>query len=121
MLFRSHDVRFLQWKASVFYWIAGLVLAGSAWIGQKPVLERLLAQAVPEGATLPAARWRNASIAMGLFYLLLGFVNIWVALNRSQGDWVTFKLWISIPAGIVFTFAMFLWLFKDLLGKESPP
>jgi len=116
-----HDVRFLQWKASVFYWIAGLVIAGSAFVGRKTVLERLLSQALPDGAVLPASRWRNASIAMGIFYIALGFVNIWVALNRSESEWVTFKVWIAVPLGLVFTFGMFLWLFRDLLGKEPAP
>src|SRR3982750_492413 len=33
------DVRFLQWKASVIYWLLGLVVAGSVWIGRKTLLE----------------------------------------------------------------------------------
>jgi intracellular septation protein len=115
-----HDVRFLQWKASVFYWLAGLVIGGSAWIGGKTVLERLMGQAVPEGSSIPTARWRNGSLAMGVFYLALGFANIWVALRRSESDWVTFKVWIAVPLGVVFTFGVILWMFRDLLRKESP-
>ena len=37
-----HDVRFLQWKASVYYWICGLALIGSTFIGKQSLLERLL-------------------------------------------------------------------------------
>ena len=55
-----HDVRFIQWKASVFYWICGLVFIGSAFIGKKTLLERMLGTALPEGdISLPASTWRN--------------------------------------------------------------
>jgi intracellular septation protein len=66
------DVRFLQWKASLFYWVTGLALAGSAFIGKQTLLERLLGKSLPEGVTLPASDWRASSLFMGVFYLLLG-------------------------------------------------
>lgn len=118
-----HDVRFLQWKASVFYWILGLVLAGSAFIGKQSLLERLLGKSLPEGVTLPANDWRIGSIFMGVFYLLLGVANIWIALNRSESDWVTFKVWIAGPAGIVVALGVILWLFRNLIsaGDEKAP
>ena len=118
-----HDVRFLQWKASVFYWIAGLALAGSAFIGRQTMLERLLGKGLPEGVTLPARDWRVSSIFMGLFYVLLGVANIWIALNRSVNDWVNFKLWVSIPLGIVVALGVFLWLFRNLIfsSEEKAP
>jgi intracellular septation protein len=118
-----HDVRFLQWKASVFYWIAGLALAGSAFIGRQTLIERLLGSALPEGVSLPARDWRVSSVFMGLFYLLLGAVNIWVALNRSENDWVNFKVWVSIPLGLAVTFGVFLWLFRKLIftSEEKAP
>jgi intracellular septation protein len=118
-----HDVRFLQWKASLFYWIAGVALAGSAFIGKQTLLERLLGKSLPEGVTLPARDWRLSSVFMGAFYLLLGVVNIWIALNRSESDWVTFKVWIAVPLGIVVALGIILWLFRSLIfaGEEKAP
>jgi intracellular septation protein len=115
-----HDVRFLQWKASVFYWIAGLVFAGSAFVGKQSLLERLLASGLPEGYVVPAVTWRNSSLLMGAFYVALGLVNMWVALNRSEADWVMFKVWIAPPVAIVFTLAVVLWTLRGVLSKESP-
>jgi len=115
-----HDVRFLQWKASVFYWIAGIVIGGSAFVGKQTILERLLGKGLPEGTTLPASDWRNCSLTMGVFYLLLGAVNIWVALNRSESDWVTYKVWIAGPLVLVFSFGIILWLFRGLLFAKGP-
>ncbi len=117
-----HDVRFLQWKASAFYWIAGLLFGGSVWVGKQTLLERILGKGLPEEAAVPASTWRAASLVMGVFYLLLGCANIWVALNRSEQDWVTFKVWIAGPVVIVFTLAIILWVLWPLLTKkESPP
>jgi len=115
-----HDVRFLQWKASVFYWIAGLAFAVSAFIGKQSLLERLLASGLPEGAAIPRTTWRSSSLLMGVFYVALGLVNIWVALNRSEADWVLFKVWIAPPIAIVFTLAVVLWTLRGVFAKESP-
>lgn len=115
-----HDVRFLQWKASVFYWIAGLAFAGSAFVGQQTLLERVLGKGLPEGVTLPASAWRNSSVVMGLFYLLLGTANIWVALNRSESDWITFKVWIAGPVAIVFSMGIVLWLLRGVFFAKDP-
>jgi intracellular septation protein len=113
------DVRFLQWKASAFYWIAGLLFAGSVWVGKQTLLERLLAKGLPEGTLIPASKWRAASFVMGTFYAALGFVNIWVAMNRSESDWVTFKVWIAGPAAIVVSFGIIIWVLFPLIEKDS--
>jgi intracellular septation protein len=115
-----HDVRFLQWKASAFYWIAGLVIGGSAFIGKQTVLERILGKGLPEGTSLPASEWRISSLVMGAIYLLLGVVNIWVALNRSESDWVTFKVWIAGPLVLVVSFGTVLWLLRGLIFSKDP-
>lgn len=114
-----HDVRFLQWKASVFYWILGLTFAGSAFVGKQSLLERLLGKTLPDDVTLPASTWRNNSVLMGAFYIVLGAVNIWVALNRSEADWVLFKVWILPPVAIVFSIGLLLWMFRSAFAKES--
>ncbi|MEO8018862.1 MAG: inner membrane-spanning protein YciB [Pseudomonadota bacterium] len=113
-----HDVRFLQWKASVIYWLLGIVIAGSVWVGSKPLLERMLSGGVPQDVVVPASSWRNASLVTGAFYVLLGFANIWVAMTRSEADWVTFKLWISIPLGMVFLLGVVLYLLRGAFARE---
>jgi intracellular septation protein len=115
------DVRFLQWKASVFYWVAGLVLAGSAFVGRMTLLERMLGKTLPEGTVVPAASWRNASLLMGVVYVLLGTLNIWVAMTRSFDAWVTFKVWIAPIVALLISLALIAWLFRDLLFAKDPP
>jgi intracellular septation protein len=115
-----HDVRFLQWKASVYYWICGLALIGSTFIGKQSLLERLLGKPLSEGGlSLPASSWRNYSLLMGALYLVFGLANIWVAMNRSESDWVTFKVWILTPVAMVLTLGLLLWLIRGVLFEKD--
>jgi intracellular septation protein len=114
-----HDVRFLQWKASVYYWLFGLGLALTAFMGRRTLLQTMLAAGLPEGFSLPASTWRNYSLLMGAFYVLLGGVNIWVAFNRSEADWVFFKVWIALPVAVVFTLGVVLWMLRGAFADEG--
>jgi intracellular septation protein len=115
-----HDVRFLQWKASAFYWVIGIAFGVTVWIGKMTLLERLLGRGLPDGVTVPASSWRSMSLLSAAFYLALGTANIWVALNRSESDWVTFKVWIAAPLALVFSLGVVLWLLRGMFGKEAP-
>ena len=46
------DERFIQWKATVFYWLVALAFAVTIWIGKATLLERLLGKNLPEGVTV---------------------------------------------------------------------
>jgi intracellular septation protein len=113
-----HDVRFIQWKATVFYWLVAVVLAGSIWIGQKTLLERLLSAALPENFSVTASTWKRMSLIAAAFYLVLGAVNIWIAYNMSEKNWVFFKTWLMIPLVFVFTAGLVLWLLRGY--KDEP-
>jgi intracellular septation protein len=114
------DVRFIQWKATVFYWAVALVLIGSIWIGKKTLLERLMAKAVPENHVVAPATWRNASLLAALFYLAIGGVNIWIAYRMSEATWVFFKTWLTLPIIFVFTAGLMFWLLRGHEEKIEP-
>jgi intracellular septation protein len=116
-----HDVRFLQWKASIVYWLIGILFIGSVWIGQKTLLERALGAGLPEGVAVAPTSWRNGSLLIGAFNVLLGFLNIWVAKTYSQEDWAFFKVWIAVPMAMIFMVGVVLYLLRDALKKESAP
>lgn len=120
------DVRFLQWKASVYYWLFGLALIGSTFIGKKTLLERIMGKTLAEnGITMPQASWRHATLLMGGLNLAFGLANIWVAMSRPEAEWVTFKVWILTPIALVLTLGVFVWLMrgilfaKDASGKDA--
>jgi intracellular septation protein len=113
-----HDVRFIQWKATVFYWLVALAFGATVWLGKMTLLERLLGQHLPEGISVPRSRWRNLSLVTAAFYLALGALNLWVAYRLSEATWVTFKAWVVVPLLMVFTMGVVFWLLRGQ-PKES--
>jgi intracellular septation protein len=115
-----HDVRFIQLKATVFYWLVALVLGGSVWIGRITVLERLMGASIPEDHKVPPATWRNVSLVSALFYAALGGANLWVARTMSEENWVFFKTWLTLPLVILFTAGLIYWLLHGYQPKDEP-
>jgi intracellular septation protein len=115
-----HDVRFIQMKPTILYWLIALVLGGSVWIGKMTLLERLMTTAIPEGHTVPAATWRHASLVSALFYAALGAVNLWVAHTMTEENWVFFKTWLTIPVVFLFTGGILFWLLRGYEPKDGP-
>jgi intracellular septation protein len=115
-----HDVRFIQLKATIFYWLIALVLGGSVWIGRITVLERLMGTTIPEDHKVPSSTWRNASLVAAFFYAALGAANLWVARTMSEENWVFFKTWLTIPLVFVFTAGLIFWLLRGYEAKDGP-
>jgi intracellular septation protein len=113
------DARFIQWKATVFYWLVGLVFLGSLFIGKKTLLERMLANLLPEGTQVAPATWRNLSLLNALFYLALGGFNLWAAYRLPEDTWVSIKTWFFLPAIFLFTAFITFWLLRGAPEKES--
>jgi intracellular septation protein len=105
-------VRFIQWKATVFYWLVARALGSTIWIGNKTLLERMLGGSLPENAQVSAVTWRNLSLFSAAFYGALGALNLWVAYTLSEPTWVTFKTWVVIPLVFVFTAGVVFWLLR---------
>lgn len=116
-----HDVRFIQWKATVFYWLVALVFLGSLVIGRVTVLERLMGSILPADHKVEPRTWRIATLVCALFYLALGAANLWVVYTMSQKAWVFFKAWVVIPLVFVFTAAIIFWLLRGYEPKDEPP
>lgn len=114
------DVRFIQWKATVFYWLVAAVFVGSVFIGKKTLLERMLGPLLPEGHTVAPATWRNCSLLNGVFYLALGGFNLWAAYMLPEATWVTIKTWVFLPVVFAFTLGISIWLMRGHEPKETP-
>jgi intracellular septation protein len=70
-----HDKAFIMWKPTAVYWAFALAFLGSQFIGEKPLIKRMMAHAIE----VPDRIWRNANISMALFSLFLGVANLYVA------------------------------------------
>ena len=86
------DQRFIQWKPTVFNWALALVFLGSHFIGQRPVLQRLLGGQL----VLPQNIWTRLSMLWIGNFTVVGALNLIVAYQYEESFWVTYKLYSSI-------------------------
>lgn len=107
-----HNQRFIQWKPTVFFWLVSLALLGSRWIGERPLVERLLGPALGADARLPRGTWQGINLLWAGFYALLGLLNLAVAFNASERAWVNFKVFGLTALTFVFIAAQLPWLMK---------
>jgi intracellular septation protein len=107
-----HDQRFIQWKPTVFFWMVSVAFFASFWIGQRPLVARLMSAALEATQTVPDAVWRKLNWLWIVFYAVLGGLNLLVAFNASERTWVNFKVFGLTLATAVFVGLQVFWLAK---------
>ncbi len=117
-----HNQRFIQWKPTVFFWLASLAFLGSFWIGKRTLVERLLSAALGGGGVrIPTATWRRLNGLWVFFYALLGALNLLVAFNASESLWVQFKVFGLPLATAVFVAIQIVWLARRTSASAGEP
>ncbi len=113
------DPVFLYWKPTVFYWVVAVAFLGSAWVGEKPLVQRFfgLVEGMPV-EKITQAQWNRINVVWVLFFIAAGLLNIYVAYNFSQETWVQFKVFGLMALTFVFMLAQTLWIAK-LIGAEN--
>ena len=109
------DPLFIKWKVSIFNWVFATVIIGSQFIGKKPLIERMMAHAIE----VPKNIWKNINFTWGIFFALVGVVNIYVAYNYSEETWVDFKLFGILGMTIVFMIAQGIYLAKHAVIDDA--
>lgn len=104
------DPTFIKWKPTVLNWLFGLVFLGSQFIGDKPVIQRMLSAQIE----LPAFVWRRLNLAWVTFFLTIGTVNLYVAYSYEESVWVNFKLFGMLGLTVVFVLLQSVYLSRHL-------
>lgn len=110
-----HEPRFIQWKPTLLQWLMAAAFAGSHWIGEKPLVRRLLDQQV----TLPPPVWTRLSLAWIGFFLFSGAVNLFVAYTFDEATWVSFKLFGLFGMTLLFVLLQGVWLARYLPDERE--
>jgi intracellular septation protein len=105
-----HDQRFIQWKATVLFWILALVFLGSQFIGARTLVERLFQTTTEIDFKLAPRHWRMLNLAWAVFYAALGALNLYVAWHFSLDTWVNFKAYGLTALNLVFLLPQAFWL-----------
>ena len=102
---------FIMWKPSVLYWCFALILLFSNLFLKKNLVQMALGRQVE----LKNKFWNVINWYTSIFFVLLGFINLYVAYNFSEDTWVNFKLFGI--TGLLFIYMIFLGLYISKVGK----
>jgi len=108
------DEMFIKWKPSVINWLFGIAFIGSQFIGEKSLIQRMLGSRLE----LPQTIWRNLNSAWALFFVSLGFINLYVVYHFDTDAWVNFKMFGLMGLTLGFMLLQSLYLARHL--KEIP-
>jgi intracellular septation protein len=108
------DPTFIKWKPTVLYWLFATVLLGSAFLFKKNLIRTMLEAQV----SLPESLWVRLNLAWASFFTIMGGLNLYVANNYSEADWVNFKLFGGMGLMFAFIVAQGLVLAKYIEEKE---
>jgi intracellular septation protein len=106
-----HDATFIKWKPTVVYWIFTVILFYTQFFTRQTAYEHLLGKQL----TLPASVWLQQNRDWGIFFLLLGVLNLYVAFwfipdfyaeldSKTQDEyWGMFKVFGTMGLTLAFT------------------
>lgn len=104
------DKIYIQWKPTIINWLFGLAFLLSPFFGGKSLLERLIS----DNLELPKKVWNRLNIAWASFFIILGFINIWVFKTYSENVWVNFKLFGILGLTIIFVILQGIYISRYL-------
>ncbi len=109
------DPAFIQWKVSVVNWLFGAVILGSQFIGKTPLIERMMNHAI----SMESAIWVKLNAAWGLFFIGMGFLNLYVMFNFEEAIWVEFKVYGLLGLTIAFVIIQSIYLAKHIQQEDE--
>ena len=110
-----HNDAFIMWKPSVVNWIFAVIVLGSV-LAKRSVIKMLMGKQLD----LPDQIWHRLSIAWGLFFLAMGFLNMYVAFYYQldlpeevrRETWVNFKVFWLLGLTLIFSIGQMFFIAK---------
>jgi intracellular septation protein len=106
-----HDQTYIMWKPTVLYWLTAAILLIAKWLFNKNFIQQMMGKMLNP----PEATWNKLNLAWAIFFILLGFLNLYVAFNYSLDAWVNFKLFGVTSMMFIFMIAQTFLLRKHLI------
>jgi intracellular septation protein len=104
---------FIKWKPTGIYWLSALVFLGSSFVGSKPIIQKMMEANV----SLTNQIWHRLNTAWGLFFILMGALNLYVAYCFDTDAWVNFKLFGGVGFTLLFVLIQAFYLTKHIDEK----
>lgn len=118
------DDRFIKWKPTILYWIFSAIILGSHLIGKSNIMEKLMGKQI----SMPKAIWSKVNLSWGLFFLVVGFLNVYVAFYYGGSDiteqartdfWVNFKVFGLMALTLGFAIVQALFIAKHIIPEQE--
>jgi intracellular septation protein len=110
------DPTFIKWNGTVEVWLLAVGLLASQYIGDKPLIERMLG----EGFDLTPKIWRQLNFAWIAFFLFSGACNLYVAYGYDEATWMNFKMFGMTGMSVVFVVAQMAWIIRVMPPQDTP-
>ena len=111
----AHNPMFIKWKPTVVYWLLAVIFFISQFIGEKTLLQRMLANKI----VLTAATWKRLNLIWITFFTAMGGINLYVAYHYPTNTWVNFKLFGILGLTIVFVLLQSIYLARHMESVEK--
>lgn len=109
------DPIYIKIKPTVVYSIFGLIILGSRFIGDKPILQR-----IPQKLfAFPDHVWAQLHINWGLFFFGIAALNVVMFTQFDEATWVTFKTFGYSGLMIIFMFCHWPYIGPYLVEQKS--
>ena len=108
-----HDDDFIKWKPTIIYWS----FATAMLVAYRFFDKNLIKAAMEKQVSLPEQVWIRLHFAWITFWLVLGFVNLFVAFvlfKADNGAWVNFKVFGVTGLMLLFFIAQAFYLSKHI-------
>ncbi len=105
-----HEEIYIKWKPSILNWIFGLLFFASQFIGEKPLIRRLMENNI----TLTAVIWRRLNLSWAIFFTTMGCLNLYIVYHFSTDVWVNFKLFGMLGLTLLFVIIQAIYLAKHI-------
>jgi len=117
-----HDNTFIKWKPTIVYWILAILVVASCF-SEKTLLQRMLGSEI----VLPAQVWIRLNLVWGVFFSVLGLINLYVAFyfapdlssEAREKIWVYFKFPGTVILTILFVLAQAPYMTRHLSKPSS--
>lgn len=118
------DDRFIKWKPTILYWIFSVIILASQFIGKSTIMEKLMGSQL----SMPKAIWSKVNLSWGLFFLVAGLLNVYVAFyyggseitEQARTDlWVNFKVFGLMILTLAFAIIQALMIAKHIKPDEE--
>jgi intracellular septation protein len=109
------DEIFIKWKPTVVNWLFAVAFIVSQFIGERPLIQRMLGSKVD----LSAAIWARLNFAWVVFFTIVGFINLYVIYNYDTETWVNFKLFGMMGLTIAFVIAQAFYMMRHTADNEQ--